>query len=182
MTSSGGAFSSGQSFFQDLLHYSDEHAKDNKELETTFALQSRAADFFKNNAGPILLKSQRYSGMQDNYGHKQPLGGPINRHIAGTNNLPGTGFCSPEFDFWGKSTGPAKKEIIQEQQNDIIEKYTNMSNETNETYQNHNINLRENFNEYDLAWSFSLIATIVTILLIVGALIYLISRYMKYNN
>ena len=176
MTSSGGAFSSGQSFFQDLLHYSDEHAKDNKELETTYVLQSRAASIFKNNSGPILLKSQRNSGIQTNKGEKQPLGGPINKNIAGTNNLPGTGFCSPEFDFWGKSIGPAKKEIIQDQQNDIIEKYTNMPNETNETFQN--LHLRENFNGYDV----TLIVTILLILLIVGALIYFISRYMKHNN
>ena len=168
MTSSGGAFSSGQSFFQDLLHYSNEHTKDNKELELTFALQSRAADFFKNNAGPILLKSQRYSGMQDNYGHKQPLGGPINRNIAGTNNLPGTGFCSPEFDFWGKSTGPVKEE----QQNDIIEKYTNIPNETNENYQNHNFHLKENFTENfsvdsnDTWWIVSIIALVIIIVCI----------------
>lgn len=165
MTSSGGAFSSGQSFFQDLLHYSDEHAKDNKELETTFALQSRAADFFKNNAGPILLKSQRYSGMQTNKGEKEPLGGPINRNVAGTNNLPGTGFCSPEFDFWGKSTGPSKEE----QQNDIIEKYTNMPHETNENYQNNNFHLKENFTENfsvdssDTWWIVSIIALVIII-------------------
>jgi hypothetical protein len=167
MTSSGGAFSSGQSFFQDLLHYSDEHAKDNKELETTFALQSRLADFFKSNAGPILLKSQRYSGMQTNKGEKEPLGGPINRNVAGTNNLPGTGFCSPEFDFWGKSTGPAKKEIIQEQQNDIIEKYTNIPNETYQN-QNQNLNLRENFSvdSSDTWWIVSIIALVIIIVCI----------------
>ena len=115
------AFSLGQSFFQDLLHYSDKHAQDNKELETTFALQSRAGSLFKNNTFPTLYKSQQHSGMTNNDGEKNPLGGPINRLVSGTNNLPGTGICSDEFDFWGMNPVPSHNE---EKQNIIIESYT----------------------------------------------------------
>ena len=166
------AFSSGQSFFQDLLHYSDEHANDGKELEVTFALQARAADFFKNNTFPILKKSQTFSGMNTN-GKKEPLGGPINMNVSGTNNLPGTGICGPEFDFWGKSTGPAKKEIIQEQ-NNIIEEYTNVDTEPI-----NNFHMKEHFTENFNGWDFSLVVSILIILLIVGTLIYMISKYIK---
>ncbi len=46
-------FSLGQSFFDDLLHYANKH--DNKnELETTYALQSRAANWFRNKPYPYL--------------------------------------------------------------------------------------------------------------------------------
>ena len=159
------AFSSGQSFFQDLLHYSDKHAHDDKELETTFQLQARMHNFFKNNTFPILNKSKRYSGITTNEGEKQPLGGPINVHIAGINNLPGTGICSPEFDFWGKSTGPAKEE----QQNDIVEKYTNVPNETNETNYQNSLQIRENFTENfncDNTWWIVLIVLFVLLILL----------------
>lgn len=158
------AFSYGQSFFQDLLHYSDKHAQDNKELETTFALQSRAADFFKNNPFPILYKSQRYSGMMNNEGEKNPLGGPINRLVSGTNNLPGTGICSDEFDFWGKNPVPSHNE---EKQNVIIESYTNTPNTPIKE------NLTEKFNEDDTWW---IILVIVIALLVVLGGLYLYAK------
>lgn len=158
------AFSYGQSFFQDLLHYSDKHAQDNKELETTFALQSRAADFFKNNPFPTLYKSQRYSGMMNNEGVKNPLGGPINRLVSGTNNLPGTGICSDEFDFWGKNPVPSHNE---EKQNVIIESYTNTPNTPIKE------NLTEKFNEDDTWW---IILVIVIALLVVLGGLYLYAK------
>ena len=40
------AFSLGQSFFKDLLEYSDKHAKDDKELKTTYA-HKHVQRFFK---------------------------------------------------------------------------------------------------------------------------------------
>jgi len=115
------AHSLGQSIFQDLLEYSDEHAH-KKELETTFALQARASEFFKNNPGPTLYNSQKYSGMVGLDDKPNPLGGPINPHRAGTGNLPGVGLCSDELHFWGKDLKPSHEE---EKQDIIIEKFTN---------------------------------------------------------
>lgn len=158
------AFSYGQSFFQDLLHYSDKHAQDNKELETTYALQSRAADFFKNNTFPTLYKSQQYSGMMNNEGEKNPLGGPINRLVSGTNNLPGTGICPDEFDFWGKNPVPSHNE---EKQNVIIESYTNTPNTQIKE------NFTENFNGDDTWW---IILVIVIALLVVLGGLYLYAK------
>lgn len=164
-------FSYGQSFFQDLLHYSDEHAKDNKQLETTYALQSRAANYFKNNTFPTLYKSQKNSGMVDNKGKQDPLGGPINKLISGTNNLPGTGICSDEFDFWGKDPVPSHNE---EKQDVIIENYRNpqiYENVRENIRENFGENIRENFNEDSTCWII-LITVVILFLILIGYLIY----------
>jgi len=163
------AFSQGQSFFQDLLNYSDKHSGNSNELQTTFALQARAADFFKNNQFPILDKSQKFSGMMDNNGHKNPLGGPINKLVSGTNNLPGTGICSDEFDFWNENKVPSHKNDNLEKQNDIVERYTN----TPTIRENFQENFQENFGGNDTWW---------IILIIVVILLVLVSGYYMYKR
>lgn len=100
------AFSTGQNFNNELLHYSNKVSdSDKKSLETTYKLQQRLTQFYKNNAGSTLLKSQELSGMVDLIGNTEPLGGHINPLRNGTDNVPGTGLFSDEFPFWKLSNG-----------------------------------------------------------------------------
>ena len=168
------AFSKGESFFKDLLDYSDKHSHD-KELKTTYALQARAADFFKNNQYPTLNKSQEYSGMISNNGEKDPLGGPINKLVSGTNNLPGTGICGDEFDFWGKNPVPSHKN--EDEQNVIIENYNSLDGLNNLYSPNSKKeNFTENYGNGDSNGTLLTIIIITIILLLIGGGLYLYNK------
>ena len=114
-------FSIGQNFNKDLLEYSDKQTKHNdseKAIKLTYDLQYRLAHYFQNNDKEILLKSQKNSGMKDEYGKNVPLGGEINFLRHGPDNLSGTckGLICNEFPFWG--TLNDKKTDYQEDQED----------------------------------------------------------------
>lgn len=99
-------FSIGQNFNKDLLEYSDKQTKHHdseKAIKLTYDLQYRLAHYFQNNDKEILLKSQKNSGMKDEYGKNVPLGGEINFLRHGPDNLSGTckGLICNEFPFWG---------------------------------------------------------------------------------
>ena len=108
------AFSTGQNFNNELLHYSDKVTdSDEKSLETTYKLQQRLTQFYKNNPGPTLLKSKKFSGMVDLMGNTEPLGGHINPLRNGTDNAPGTGLFSDEFPFWKLANGKNEQKNAQ---------------------------------------------------------------------
>lgn len=86
------AHSIGQDFYNNLLNYTNENTtNDNNSIETSYELQKRLAEFPKNHALPILIKSQKYSGGISLDNKPEPLGGPIN--LTKEN-------CTDEFPFW----------------------------------------------------------------------------------
>jgi hypothetical protein len=129
------AFSTGQNFNNELLHYSDKVSdSDEKSLETTYKLQQRLTQFYKNNTGPTLLKSKKFSGMVDLMGNTEPLGGHINPLRNGTDNAPGTGLFSDEFPFWKLANGKNEQKNEQKNaQNAENNKNTSTENFVNET-------------------------------------------------
>ena len=127
-------FSIGQNFFNNLLESSDNtNFNDKKAIEQTYLKQKRLNDFWVNNDIPVLLKSQKFGGMVDLLGNKEPLGGHINLLRCGTRNAPGSCIngCPDEYPFWGetKETKQDKEENLENinqvvEQPKIIEKFT----------------------------------------------------------
>lgn len=132
------AFSTGQNFNNELLHYSDKVSNsDEKSLETTYKLQQRLTQFYKNNTGPTLLKSKKFSGMVDLMGNTEPLGGHINPLRNGTDNAPGTGLFSDEFPFWKLSNGKNAQKNEQKENFQSTQSTENFVNETLPVTQEH---------------------------------------------
>ena len=129
------AFSIGQNFNNELLHYSDKVSdSDEKSLETTYKLQQRLTQFYKNNPGPTLLKSKKYSGIVNLMGNTEPLGGQMNPLRNGTDNAPGTGLFSDEFPFWKLANG--KNEQKNEQKENFQSTQSNQSNQITQGTEN----------------------------------------------
>ena len=171
-------FSLGQDFFNELLKSSDKRThNDEKAISQTYHLQERLNYFWKNNDKPVLLQSQKYSGMSDLAGKSEPLGGQINWQQCGITNAPGscTGGCSDEYPFWGPVTHTkqnpgivldSKEKTIGKKLNDK-ENFTVLHNK-----ENFNIDKKENFNGTDpMVWIIIILVAIVTI--IIGVLILL---------
>lgn len=123
-----------KNYFHDLLDYTTAHTKNDEDaIKMERELQFRLANFFQDNPTPTLLFSQKYSGDVNNNQQKEPLGGPINPLRAGPNNIPTSGYCSDEFPFWnfaeknktGQNTGQDTNNEEIENQNDLVEHFTN---------------------------------------------------------
>lgn len=124
-----------KNYFHDLLAYTTAHTKNDEDaIKMERELQFRLANFFQNNPTPTLLFSEKYSGIINNNQNKEPLGGPINKLIAGSNNIPTSGYCPDEFPFFNfaeknnktdqKTSQDTNNEEI-ENQNDLVEHFTN---------------------------------------------------------
>ena len=123
-----------KNYFHDLLDYTTAHTKNDEDaIKMERELQFRLANFFQDNPTPTLLFSQKHSGDVNNNQQKEPLGGPINPLRAGPNNIPTSGYCSDEFPFWnfaeknktGQNTGQDTNNEEIENQNDLVEQFTN---------------------------------------------------------
>lgn len=94
-------------YFDKILNESNELKKKGKEkpedddpILTAYLLQLRAANWFSNNPGSVLLNSAKYSGCKSSTGNNEPLGGPINYSQQNYRNRQGSNFCSEEYPFW----------------------------------------------------------------------------------
>ena len=127
------AFSIGQNFFNDLLTSSGKqvsHHNSEEAIKLTYEKQKRLNNFFANNSLPVLLQSQKYSGMRDLEGKKEPLGGHINYLRNGIRNAPGTLACSRDYLFWGTTKSNEDK-----------------GNNEDQDQQDHNQDQQENFED-----------------------------------
>jgi hypothetical protein len=172
------AYSIGQNFFEDILQYSDKNSKDT--TETAYELQARLGIFFKNNGGPTLLKSEKYSGEVGLNGKKEPLGGPINFARNGYGNAPGTPFLSSEFPFWS-----ANDEFKVENAKNKIENFgnTNVANyvDTND-YTSTTSNNKEYFSpdEDTLSSVLKILIPILILIIIVFCILYIVPQFTKH--
>ena len=98
---------SNENYFDKILTESNKLNEQNREnpeeddpILTAYLLQLRAANWFANNPGSVLLNSAKYSGCKDSTGKKQPLGGPIDEQKQNYRNRQGSTFCSDEYPFW----------------------------------------------------------------------------------
>ena len=171
------AFSIGQNFNNELLHYSDKVTdSDEKSLETTYKLQQRLTQFYKNNTGPTLLKSKIFSGMVDLMGNTEPLGGHINPLRNGTDNAPGTGLFSDEFPFWKLANG--KNEQKNAQKNEQKENF--QSTQSTENFVNQTLPVtQEHFTQSPSTDSAGTIIYILISLLIIVFLVIMIYKLNK---
>ena len=172
-------FSIGQNFFKNLLESSNKSTNDidKKSIKETYQLQKRLQDFFVNNDIPVLLKSQKYSGMKDLLGESEPLGGHINFKRCGARNAPGScidGFPD-EYNFWGN--------IISKQDNSKDKKHHYSKDEIVENFNNivEQPKLIENFSIVDHKENFngnnmSIIIIIIIILIILITFFYFIHK------
>lgn len=125
-------------YFNDLLHYTNAHTKNDEDaIKMERELQFRLANFFQDNPTPTLLFSQKFSGDINNNLQKEPLGGFINPLVSGTNNIPTSGNCPDEFPFWTFAEKNNKTDNKTEQdtnydnneeienQPDLVEHFTN---------------------------------------------------------
>ena len=98
---------SSENYFDKILTESNKLNKQGKEkpedddpILTAYLLQLRAANWFANNPGSVLLNSAKYSGCKSSTGSKEPLGGPIDETRQNYRNRQGSTFCSDEYPFW----------------------------------------------------------------------------------
>lgn len=108
----------GENYFGQILNDSNKMAKQGKEependdpILTAYLLQLRAANWFANNPGSVLLNSSKY-----NCNSGEPLGGPINNLQQNYRNRQGSSFCSDEYPFWNcktHSNEPKKVKIVE---------------------------------------------------------------------
>ena len=98
---------SSENYFDKILIESNKLNKQGKEkpedddpILTAYLLQLRAANWFANNPGSVLLNSAKYSGCKGSTGNKEPLGGPIDEMKQNYRNRQGSTFCSDEYPFW----------------------------------------------------------------------------------
>ena len=111
----------GNNYFDNILNKANKLEKDGKEkpenddpILTAYLLQLRAANWFSNNPGSVLLSSSKYSGLKNEAGNQEPLGGPINFELQNYRNRQGSKFCSDEYPFWDVPNKKSKKVKIQE--------------------------------------------------------------------
>ena len=185
------AFSIGQNFFNDLLKTSNNISQDdNSSINLTYLKQKRLNDYWVNNDIPVLLNSEKYSGIKNLLGKDEPLGGTINLQRCGARNAPGicNNGCPNEYPFWGVSENKEQnvkiKNIDENNVNNVHnnqyhsankENFTNISNNkenfTNISNNKENFtNISNNDNNY-----ISLIIFIVFIIIlvaIIGSLCY----------
>ena len=104
---SQGVYSVGENIFKNLNEYAiqNEHSVNN-EFDTLYAIESRLANFYKNNPYTVLDESLKYSGLKDEKGNDTPLGGPIDYKKNNINNRDGSKYHSSEFDFWNLNNMP----------------------------------------------------------------------------
>lgn len=173
-------FSIGQNFFKDLLESSNKRTdyNDKKSITHSYQLVKRLQDFYVNNNMPILLKSEKYSGMKDLLGETEPLGGHINFRRCGARNAPGScidGFPD-EYNFWGN--------IISKQENSKDKKKQDNSNEKiNENFNNiiEQPKLIENFSIVDHKENFDGNNKVIIIIIII-ILIILITFFIYFKH
>lgn len=98
---------SSNNYFDKILTESNKLNKQEKDkpedddaILTAYLLQLRAANWFANNPGSVLLNSAKYSGCKSSTGNKEPLGGPIDEIKQNYRNRQGSTFCSDEYPFW----------------------------------------------------------------------------------
>jgi hypothetical protein len=137
---SKGVFSSGEQTFKNIYNYANTIPSDNNSLDTSYALQSRLGNYWKNNPASVLMFSKKYSGLTD-FENKIaiPLGGPINYTKSNIVNRQDSNFFSDEFDFWNLINCKDSNE----KSNENKENFDN-SNENKENFDNSNEN-KENF-------------------------------------
>lgn len=161
------SFSIGEDVNKNLLKIGDKMSKKTENsFNDTYALQARLSNWFKNNPGEVLTRSQSYSGMKEN-NENVPLGGPIDYNQQNIMNAQGTNFLSDEFPFWENeekpiqqqlddATLPPEKEeediddnIIKNQNNLIVNEakrnFNKYKNYEKETYENLEKTLNEHF-------------------------------------
>lgn len=164
-------FSIGQNFFNDLLKSSDKRThNDQKAISQTYHLQERLNYFWKNNDKPVLLQSQKYSGMSDLAGKSEPLGGHINWHQCGITNAPGscTNGCPDEYPFWGTIKNIPNKNP------GIVIGSKETTQQSPKQKLNKKVDFKENFTVFDNREDFSSNTTIWTIVIIVSIITILI--------
>ena len=165
------AFSYGDNFFNDLLKKSDkivekDHLSSNDSIKIAYDLQTRLANFWVNNNKPVLMKSQKYSGMNDSNGNATPLGGPINWLEGGARNAPSSvhNGCPNEFPFWGhlpKHNKHQENKEYKEHEDNKIEHFTdNGTDNGTENFIN-----KENFDEKDTLLISGIVVVVILILL-----------------
>jgi len=200
------SFSIGEDVNKNLLKIGDKMSKNTENsFNDTYALQARLSNWFKNNPGEILTRSQSYSGMKEN-NENVPLGGPIDYNQQNIMNAQGTDFLSDEFPFWENEEKPIQQQLddatlspekediddnIKKNQDNLIvneakrdfNKYKNYEKETYENLEktlNEHFEKKEKFANEDSGSGGRMILLIVLIavpiLLILGYLIYLIVR------
>ena len=192
---SQGVYSIGENLFKNLNEYAKNEKLNEKsneklnefnvsnEFDTLYAIESRLANFYKNNPYTVLDESQKYSGLKDEKGNNTPLGGQIDYNKNNINNRDGSKYHSSEFDFWNLHNMPnSKKNQIDK---DLQKPYTETQNEQNNEQnnkQNNKQNDKEEFNilnnkKENLGKSPNIvliifILAVIFILVVFGALIY----------
>ena len=105
------SFSIGEDVNKNLLKIGDKMSKNTENsFNDTYALQARLSNWFKNNPGEVLTRSQSYSGMKEN-NENVPLGGPIDYNQQNIMNAQGTNFLSDEFPFWENEEKPIQQQL-----------------------------------------------------------------------
>ena len=119
---------SNENYFDKILTESNKLNKQGKEkpeeddpILTAYLLQLRAANWFANNPGSVLLNSAKYSGCKSSTGNKEPLGGPIDETKQNYRNRQGSTFCSDEYPFW-ECPNKKKKSVKIIEEKEIEEK------------------------------------------------------------
>ena len=167
-------YSIGQRFWEDLLHYSTENAKNDEDaIKLTYIYQKRLNNRNANNPGAVLLASQEYSGIINNKLEREPLGGPLNWRRNGIRNKPGSPMCSPDINYF-KATGEKERkfdtgDIIIDEKNYEKESFENIDSIDsidNEVLQNELIEHFTNKEEFEGGNKLNLTITIVAIIVI----------------
>ena len=156
------AHSLGQDFYNDLLNYTNENSlNNNNSIETSYELQKRLADFWKNNGLPTLVKSQKYSGETSLYNKSEPLGGPIN--LTEEHN-------TDEFPFWSmKDTSHKSNTNETIKTSKSIDNRNETSKSIDNNYQKENftpVEVKEEFNEEGGNIIFIIVMIFIILLLI----------------
>lgn len=169
------AHSIGQDFQNDLLHYTNNiSSNDKNSIETSYELQKRLANFWKNNDLPILLQSQKFSGEVSLNNKPEPLGGPINWCYED---------CTDEFPFWSLGKKSLKSDTNNENDtNDTDADYDNkhetdkQSNHYENTYNNYGNHGKEHFTPLEVKEEFNgghtifIISMILLIILLISTI------------
>ena len=95
-------------FFDNMRQYSNKHSKTKEgSIKLNAALQGDLCMWWKNNNLSTLYNSRKYSGMRNNFGVREPLGGPI---LNTYNTL------YDDFPFWDLAP-PRKAKPIKSKEN-----------------------------------------------------------------
>ena len=168
----------GSNFFNELLNYEIQNSGDSDNvLQNATRAQARLGALWRNNPVPVLLKSQKCSGMGTN-GVQEPLGGPINEKMDYGFNAPGStkkyGACNlPELPFWSLSENTnknTKKVTIDEDKNNVEnfkEDNVNYERMSNERMSNERLSTKKE-NMSDNNYLMIILLLVVVILIILG--------------